>query len=133
MRSTISCATSARIATENTNGSRCITTPKLLGGCTGKGFVKGDPRINRKGKPKSFKSVQLLALRLAREQGESGELAITELLRSWRDSKEPVLQKAFVEYAFGKVPDKLEADLNTRDSRTLYFSHERSRLSPSLS
>ena len=31
------------------------------------------------------------------------------LLEAWSNSKEPSLQRAFAEYAFGKVPDKLEA------------------------
>jgi len=88
-------------------------------------FKKGDKRINRNGRPRSFDAVHLLAQKLARERLSSGELAITDLLRSWRDSHEPVLQKAFVEYAFGKVPDKIESTIDDRRTLHLHWPHER--------
>ena len=115
---------SVEIATQGRKSSN--TTPKQLGGCTGKGFVKGDPRINRNGRPRSFDAVRALAQKLAREQSASGELAITEVLRRWRDSPEPSLQQAFVAYAFGKVPDKLETTgLENKTNLVLHFDHER--------
>ena len=51
------------------------------------------------------------------------------ILRSWAESKEPTLQKAFIEYAFGKVPDKLETNpLENRKTLILNYGHEGKRL-----
>jgi hypothetical protein len=72
-------------------------------------FVKGDPRINRKGRPKSFDKLRALAIMIANEEGgkdDKGnpltnvEFALRKLMKS--DTK------LFLEIAFGKVPDKLE-------------------------
>src|SRR6266567_4346751 len=97
---------------QRNNGNALQTTTKQRGGITGKGFVKGDPRINRKGRPKSFDQLRKLAQQIADEEvtdrrGEKIRLA-EAILRSWAESKEPMLQKSFMEYAFGKVPDKIE-------------------------
>ncbi len=88
-------------------------------------FAKGeDPRRNLNGRPRSFDAVRALAQKLAREKAASGELVITDLLRSWIDSPEPSLQRAFMEYAFGKVPDKLETTLEHKTKLFLNYSHE---------
>jgi hypothetical protein len=51
--------------------------------------------------------------------------AAEALLRRWKDSPEPTLQKAFAEYGFGKVSDKLETTgLENKTTLTLYFDHE---------
>ncbi len=48
------------------------------------------------------------------------------ILRSWAESKVPILQKAFMEYSFGKVPDKLETNpLGDRKTLILHYGHER--------
>jgi hypothetical protein len=48
------------------------------------------------------------------------------ILRSWAESKEPILQKAFMEYSFGKVPDRLETNpLGDRKMLILHYGHER--------
>ena len=51
---------------------------------------------------------------------------VEALLRSWAKSSEPVLQRAFVEYAFGKVPDKLDTvGLENKTTLILHYGHER--------
>lgn len=82
-----------------------------------KPFTKGDPRINRLGRPKTFTGFRALAKEISHEimrNPETGEvedyegqsLTIAEkILRDWAKSDSPVLQQAFVAYAFGKVPD----------------------------
>ena len=91
------------------------TVPKQL-----KPFVKGDPRINRKGRPKSFDALRTLAQEIAHETAQSGgvdviinghKVTVAEaILRTWAQSKNPQLVKSFIEIAFGKVPDNLEID-----------------------
>jgi hypothetical protein len=48
------------------------------------------------------------------------------MLREWAQSGEPQLQRLFAEYAFGKVPDKLETNpLEGRKTLILNYGHER--------
>jgi len=87
---------------------------------TGKGgFGERKHHINKKGRPKHFDALRELAQQIAHEtpkdsQGQplviDGHIAtVTEaILRQWATSKNPQLQKAFIEYAYGKVPDKTE-------------------------
>ena len=92
----------------------------------GKGF---NPLRNRNGRPKNFDHFRALAISLSQEPVKVGDKTIPAaeaLLRRWRDSNEPILQKAFAEYAFGKVPDKLEATgLENKTTLVLHFGHER--------
>jgi hypothetical protein len=86
-------------------------------------FTKGDPRINRNGRPKSFDAFRELALQIAGETVSDGmkklgqeepkpevaKLPIAEfILRKWAFSNDSKLQKAFTEVAFGKVPDVID-------------------------
>ena len=91
------------------------TVPKQL-----KPFVKGDPRINRKGRPKSFDALRELAQEISHEIAKSGseeivigghKVTVAEaILRGWASSKNPILAKGFLEIAFGKVPDIIQGD-----------------------
>ena len=85
---------------------------------TGKGgFKKNDPRINRKGRPKSFDALRELAQQIAHEAAIKNDkcvvingkkATVTEMiLRKWATSNNTQLQRAFIEIAFGKVPDIL--------------------------
>lgn len=81
----------------------------------GKPFTKGDPRINRKGRPKSFDALRELARMVADEKivSADGRVAMTRvelILREWAASKDPRKQTAFMEIAYGKVPQGV--DLN---------------------
>lgn len=81
-------------------------------------FVKGDPRINRKGRPKSFDAVRELAQQIAHEVAKSkgvevvydGHIVtVTEaILRQWATSKDGKQQQAFMEYAYGKPQTRVE-------------------------
>lgn len=83
---------------------------------TGKGgFQERRHQINRKGRPRSFDALRELALVIAHEVAVANGSPIVinaktvtvaeAILRSWATSKNPQLQRAFIEIAFGKVPD----------------------------
>lgn len=82
-----------------------------------------DPRRNLRGRPKTFDHFRELAQSLSKK-GEA-----LKILRRWRDSKDAVLQMKFIEYAFGKVPDKLETTgLENKTTLILHYGHEFDRL-----
>lgn len=85
----------------------------------GKPFAKGDPRINRKGRPRSFDALRELAQQIAHEEATTKDgdtltasghvVTVAEaIMRRWASSGNPQLQRAFIEVAFGKVPDSIE-------------------------
>jgi hypothetical protein len=95
-------------------------------------FQKGDKRINRTGRPKSFNHFRALAQEIACKviaDKDGNQLTVGEaILRSWAKSKEPQLQRAFIEYAFGKVPDKLDTSLlDAKTTLILHYGHEREK------
>ena len=79
---------------------------KIPGGVTGKGFVKGDPRINRNGRPRSFDQLRKLAQQIAHERIADGSTvtAAEAILRQMAHDN----PERFIEIAFGKVPDQSE-------------------------
>ena len=90
---------------------------KRPGGITGKGFVKGDPRINRKGRPRSFDQLRKLALSLLNEPAKGadgqpiviGDHVATNVEMILRSAmRNPRFAQWVLEVAFGKVPDKVE-------------------------
>lgn len=86
-----------------------------------KPFQKGDKRINRKGKPKSFTALRELAQQIAHKdlpQRDGSAITVTEaILTAWASSKDPRLQMQFIEVAYGKVPATVE--LSNKDGEAL--------------
>lgn len=73
-----------------------------------KPFVKGDKRINRNGRPRSFDALRKLAQRIGNENATDEMTRVELILRSWSLSKDPQLQLKFIEIAYGKVPNPIE-------------------------
>jgi hypothetical protein len=89
------------------------TTGKQPGGATGKGFVKGDPRINRNGRPKAFDTLRAEAQRVAEEYVETKDgkkkQRVIKILEDM--ARNPKLYVDFLQIAYGKVPQSIELPL----------------------
>ena len=72
-------------------------------------FVKGDKRINRKGRPKTFDKLRALAVEIAGEQaGETKLTRVQLMLKAMASSKNPRDREIFLAYAYGKPKDSLD-------------------------
>jgi hypothetical protein len=99
----------------------------------GKPFAKNDSRINRDGRPHGFDEMRKLAQRIACEKVVDSEgntvMCVEAVLRSWAKSSEPQLQRAFIEYAFGKVPEKLDCEtLENKQTLILHYGHQKEEI-----
>jgi hypothetical protein len=86
-------------------------------------FKKGDKRINRKGRPRNFDALRRLGQSIATEvipdaKNVEGWTRIEMILRDWASSSEQQLQRAFVEIAYGKVPDETKLDIKGTGVKT---------------
>ena len=77
-----------------------------------KPFVKGDPRINRRGRSISnFAQLRKAALKVGNETLDLNNPDVTRflaLLRVMSISRNPADRKLFLEYAVGKVKEELD-------------------------
>lgn len=78
-------------------------------------FVKGDPRINRHGRPKNHDQLRALIQRIAGEavDGKPEWSQIELMLRAMMKSKQAQDRKEIIEHGWGKVPQQL--DINVKD------------------
>ena len=83
-----------------------------------KNFTKGDPRINRNGRPKNFDALRKLAQQIAAEDvNQNGQPLIIDghkvtvieaIMRQLASSKNPRDRELFLKYAFGAPPAAVE-------------------------
>lgn len=92
--------------TEEIDSNTAQIVPKPRG--RGVPFFHGDPRINRKGRPKSFDQLRKLAVRVAAEQDEKKVTRVLDILRDWAKSKEVAKQDKFMAYTFGKPKEEVD-------------------------
>jgi hypothetical protein len=101
---------------------------KLVGGCTGKGFVKDDPRCWRKGRPRSFDQLRRVARELAWQDvpWADGRMVsrIELILRRWSRSKNFREQMYFMKIAYGEPPEAETERLQPGTVLRLHLPHE---------
>ena len=78
-------------------------------------FTRGDSRINRNGRPKNLDAMRELTKQLGYEPVDiradpDAMNHLEAILRDWMTSKNFQKQLAFIQYAYGKVPDKIEVN-----------------------
>jgi TPR repeat protein len=75
----------------------------------GKPFIKGDSRINRKGRPRSFEAFRKLAIKIAGEQADEEDISrAVKMLRDMARSGNPADRALFLAYAYGKPKEEIE-------------------------
>lgn len=79
-------------------------------------FKKGDPLINRKGRPKAFDELRSLAVEIANDKDkdkdgvESKQTRLENMLIAMSKSRNNADRALFLAYAYGKPPNKTEIE-----------------------
>jgi hypothetical protein len=71
-------------------------------------FVKGDKRVNRKGRIDNFAKFRKLAQSIGNEMSAEEETLFAQLLRALARSKNPADRALYLAYAVGKPKDEIE-------------------------
>jgi hypothetical protein len=84
-----------------------------------KPFVKNDPRINRKGRPKSFKQLRALVVEIASEPVKEGDdrTLIEARIRKMLKSDNPSDIALALKYGWGNVPE--QTDITSKGERII--------------
>ena len=82
----------------------------------GKPFVKGDPRINLKGRPVAFDFIRNLAQQIGAEtdpnlKKTNAEIVLRRLMKDDGDK--------FIEVAYGRTPQALNIEMNSEKQRKI--------------
>ncbi|MFA5416942.1 MAG: hypothetical protein WC341_00650 [Bacteroidales bacterium] len=82
-------------------------------------FEKGDKRINRRGRPKTFEALRKTAIKMLNESIKSsdGKIDISHLeliLKDWLNSQNFQKQQAIIHTAYGKVPDSVQMTVDLK-------------------
>ena len=78
------------------------------------GKPKGN-KINLSGRPKSFDKLRKLAIKIAAEEAaNTGMSRVQLMLTAMASSKNSADRKLFLEYAYGKVKDELDANITNK-------------------
>jgi hypothetical protein len=74
-------------------------------------FAKGDPRINRKGRPRIsvFEELRKAALEIANEEVK-GKKRVMIILNKMARSNNFQMQQKFLDVAYGKIPDDINVN-----------------------
>ncbi len=99
----------------------------------GRPFTKNDARINRSGKPRGFEELRRLAQRIGQElckDSDGNTLTVAEaVLRKLVQSDDARSLQIFLEYGYGKPPDRLETTgLENNKTLVLHFGHEKEKV-----
>ncbi|MCJ7696033.1 MAG: hypothetical protein MUO40_11510 [Anaerolineaceae bacterium] len=83
-----------------------------------KPFRKGDPRINRRGRPKNLDIIRQLSKELCYEPDDLSvdqvaKTRVEAILREWITSGDFRKQRAVIQLAFGRVPKNPEIKIST--------------------
>lgn len=105
------------------DGKRTNTAPEQPNPRPGRPFVKGDPRINRKGRPRSFDALRKLAQALANEPAVDGKTGAPIVVDEHVATQAEMIMRAmmrdnperFVEIAYGKVPQPVDLKITDGD------------------
>lgn len=83
-----------------------------------KPFVKGDKRINRNGRPKSFDQLRKLAQRILSEAIEENDTykitRIEKMLKSMADGRSSADRQTVLAYAYGKPKETVEVQQDAK-------------------
>lgn len=87
-----------------------------------KPFSKNDPRINRKGRPKSFKQLRQLFVSIASENTTDDMTRIEKMIHAMLKSDNPADRALALKYGWGNVPDEL--DVRQTGNITLHWPED---------